>query len=895
MAFADGGPRTVFTETEPNGTKAQANAFTVVDGDMITGTSTSSSGVGLDYFKVKTGPLPLGVYRHRFVITTNGSSGHVGTIHGLSQSGGVINPSSNVIVQMSVLTTSPQRFNQWYGFGKEEEIYYRVYGASYTTQPYMATMSTVPVAVTNVPGSFNAGSITITTDGQGHTTDTDLWVYDENLNAIVDYGNDDIDGGIYRSRLTRTYAAGTYYLAVSNSNFANNLASPADDAYRGGVVMDFANAAANSSASFPLSVSFSITDSTLVPVAVSSSKSDAFDINWFRFVVGTPPTGACCRGATCTMETEAGCVSTGGTFMGLTVSCTPNPCAGACCFADASCLLVTDAAACTSAGGIYFSGLGTSCEPNLCPRAGDNCINPRLITLPADGLPYVHTDTTCGRGNDYQETCLGEWDGGEDFLYKLVLTEAQCVNISLTGTLDYVGLAVFTACPPGAGCVEYRQSWSAGNPMIRGLDLSAGTYYIMIDTWLNPICTPFTMTITECLFPPHDLCVNAKVITSVPYNDSGLDSDWYLATDDPVGPSCDYITLPYANNGMWYRHTPAVDCVMGVWVTSEQYSATSIWTGADCSNLTEVYCSVSQPLVYPITGGVTYWILVSVVQDYEPTAAFSVLIDTGPLPNDDCPNAIAVTDGTPAATGYNCLANETDGAEVSCQENSNKDVWYAYQATYTGSVHMNTEGSAQSDTVLSVHASCGGSEIACDDDGGTGSLSSLSFQAVQGVTYYVRVASFYWTCGGFKLNIYYTPGVCCGPDGTCQVTMPAECVTPSIWHSDWTSCQPNLCLQLGACCFEDSHCEQLMQAACTAAGGTSWTMGQACVPNPCPQPCALMGDLNNDTYVNGLDIQGFVGCVLGGGLGCPCGNFDDSNLVVDLDDLTGFIEALLAP
>ena len=63
-----------------------------------------------------------------------------------------------------------------------------------------------------------------------------------------------------------------------------------------------------------------------------------------------------------------------------------------------------------------------------------------------------------------------------------------------------------------------------------------------------------------------------------------------------------------------------------------------------------------------------------------------------------------------------------------------------------------------------------------------------------------------------------------------------------------------------------------------------------CEPNPCP--CPMMGDLDGSGTVDGLDIQGFVHCVLGGGTNCRCGDFVPDG-VVDVNDLPGFIGILV--
>ncbi len=86
------------------------------------------------------------------------------------------------------------------------------------------------------------------------------------------------------SLLTRTLAPGVYYLAITNWNFANNLASPQDDDYRDGNVLDFANAAANSRVDSAINCSFAITD-FLGTHPVSATKANPYDVIWFTFTV----------------------------------------------------------------------------------------------------------------------------------------------------------------------------------------------------------------------------------------------------------------------------------------------------------------------------------------------------------------------------------------------------------------------------------------------------------------------------------------------------------------------------------------------------------------------------------------------------------------------------------
>ena len=305
-AFATNTP-----EVEPNDTKAAANGPVVLlPGDTVSGTSTGTSTTvpGLasaDHFLVKTAAAKTGIYRHRLVLTSS-TAGHAVTIRGLGQVGVAQAPwypnqaigtpnTTDTAAQTGVTTTAPPRMVQWYGFGKEEQLYYRVTGTTATTAPYTATYERQLVTVGEV-GVLNPGFITISTIGQGHTSDTDLWVYDGNLNAIAGWGNDDEAaaatsgvpgtlGTTLQSVLRREYAPGTYYLAISNYNVINSSPSPSDDDYRTGTLLDFAGAILNSSATTNVNVSFSVTDGKNT-FPVSATKTGPFDVLFFRFTVG---------------------------------------------------------------------------------------------------------------------------------------------------------------------------------------------------------------------------------------------------------------------------------------------------------------------------------------------------------------------------------------------------------------------------------------------------------------------------------------------------------------------------------------------------------------------------------------------------------------------------------
>lgn len=293
-------PTATFVEVEGNSNKATANRPELSPGDqggagsVIGGATTGSSTAvttlaSADYFRVRTVPAPLAIYKHQLTLTTR-LPGLGATIRGLSQSDGVINQTSDTALQTSIALPNTDRLSQWYGFGRSEELYYRVTGTSATTDEYRAVYTRTDVVPTDLTAEpFEGPSLTISSVNSS-ILDTDLWVYDESLNAIPGFGNDEAPIGP-QSTLTRDFNPGTYYVAISTFNVANDQPSPTDDDFRNGGVLDFPNALLCTSSSTDANVSFSIAGASGTPRNVVATKANAFDVVWVKFAVSG--TAAC--------------------------------------------------------------------------------------------------------------------------------------------------------------------------------------------------------------------------------------------------------------------------------------------------------------------------------------------------------------------------------------------------------------------------------------------------------------------------------------------------------------------------------------------------------------------------------------------------------------------------
>lgn len=322
-------------EGEPNNSKIQATATPNVPGwgiagDTLTGTTTganSTSGASsLDMFFVETQALAPNIYRHRLVLTTAGAVGHTGVIMGLPDSG---TPSETTTAQISSANTTPPRFNQWYGFGRAEKLYYRVTGTPNTTEPYTATLQTTVVNPVPV-GTYQAGRVTISTRGRGHSTNTEMFLYDAGLNLLRWNDDSPEPATDAQSEIVVELAAGTYYLALSTSSAAIGEARDAYDRATAGARLDFPGGLVReSSTSANVNVAFAITDGVGVSPH-AASLTGPYEIYWATFTV-TGVTGACCLEDTCEVLTAVSCAAVGGEYQGdgstcdLVATYTANP------------------------------------------------------------------------------------------------------------------------------------------------------------------------------------------------------------------------------------------------------------------------------------------------------------------------------------------------------------------------------------------------------------------------------------------------------------------------------------------------------------------------------------------------------------------------------------------
>ncbi len=298
------------------------------------------------------------------------------------------------------------------------------------------------------------------------------------------------------------------------------------------------------------------------------------------------------------------------------------------------------------------------------PGPGVNCGNPMII--PA--IPYAAVGlTTCGNGNTYTSAhaCGSTYMNGEDFIFRYNSPGNECINISLNGTTNWVGVFVYNGCPNvgGTACVAQATNGS-GNPTLNNVTLTAaGNYFILVSTLPPPTCTPFNINITRC--PTGTTCSYSRVIPSLPYSQSGLTTCGF-GNDYNSTHAC---TDPYMNGEDFiFSYTvPGPRCV------DIFTSGTGNWTGLfvmnGCPSTGGTTCVAKNVSIFgnPALTGVllpsagTYYFMVD-TKPLPNCTPFSILVDTcrPPVPCGSNPPSSNGCSFATNITGYSSFCGTTD-------------------------------------------------------------------------------------------------------------------------------------------------------------------------------------------------------------------------------------------
>ncbi|UCD94738.1 MAG: dockerin type I repeat-containing protein [Candidatus Zixiibacteriota bacterium] len=460
------------------------------------------------------------------------------------------------------------------------------------------------------------------------------------------------------------------------------------------------------------------------------------------------------------------------------------PPTGRCCYGDPqapSCDDI-DYESCEALGTMISWDEGLNCTDDPCPTAseGDNCAWPIDVKLPGD-MPYSDLNQyTCGRGNHYDATCLGSYDGGEDIIYWLDVSEACDVDIMLDpkGT-TYTGILIDNVCPAGDPCIAFHKNSGSDPHGITGLHLEPGSYYVMVDTWPSPDCIPdFDLTITAAdLGDPGDNCLNPLSVK--------LPDDYGVVFTDSTcgrGNNADATCLYSYDNGEDIFYLIDVSTAIDVDITLDPkgtdhpgmvISAGCPATSSDC--IVKATTSGTGPLMIEnlhLEAGLyylqidSYEYYVSCLPEFDLTFAQAA----GGPENDDWDKALAIGYETDLEFSTNAASFDGPGG---CQTAPN--VWYCFTATEDAVVTATLCGSGY-DTKMALYDGCGdpasSTELDCNDDSPCDKAralqSTITFSAVTGSSYLIEVGGYSSNTGTGILNVFPAPVFDCPEEASAE-------------------------------------------------------------------------------------------------------------------------------
>ena len=270
---------------------------------------------------------------------------------------------------------------------------------------------------------------------------------------------------------------------------------------------------------------------------------------------------------------------------------------------------------------------------------------------------------------------------------------------------------------------------------------------------------------------PNDVCANAAPLSP------GLNSGTTVCASPGAAPVC--FGFAAGASDVWHSFTPTQNCSFSVALTGSGGDSLAVYSGS-CSSLAALACISGQPPLQTIAflgaAGSTYYVRVGETE-YNGIGGFGPFtLDVQcftAASADECAGAAPVFDGInpgapngqPAFGFNNNGATNSAGFSAPCGgPGGHNDVFFHYTSTIDGVVNVRTctpvglSATTLPDSVLSVYdaSACpngGVPPLACNDDS-CGASSSLTFTAVFGASYLIRVASFYsGNTGAFYLTI----------------------------------------------------------------------------------------------------------------------------------------------
>jgi len=360
----------------------------------------------------------------------------------------------------------------------------------------------------------------------------------------------------------------------------------------------------------------------------------------------------------------------------------------------------------------------------LCPvyavPANDLCQNAIAVF---ESTPY--TGNSNGATGSLVSSC--SVNDTADVWHSFTASQSGNYTISLCGSSFDTTLSVYDVC----GGVEMAcndDMCSVYSEVV--VELTAGQTYLIRIAGYNGATGGYLLQVTKRPDPPANDDISGAIEI---FEDISYQGDTSGATGDTYS-SC---AQGYDFYDVWHIFAPPVTTKYSISLCNSAFDTTlSVLDDQG----TEIYCNddfcgTQSKLNVTLTGGQTYYLRIA---GYDGDVGDYLLSITRYLQepiNDLCVNATEVFLDTPY---YGTSIGASGTAVSSCSNKDKLDVWHSFNPSQTGYHTISLCGSSF-DTTLAVYESCGGDELACNDNM-CDTQSETVVWLTTGQTYLIRIA-----------------------------------------------------------------------------------------------------------------------------------------------------------
>jgi hypothetical protein len=401
---------------------------------------------------------------------------------------------------------------------------------------------------------------------------------------------------------------------------------------------------------------------------------------------------------------------------------------------------------------LYTFSASLSTVQNIClqtpppPPGNDLCSGATTITCSTTGLagttvntlPEASTPPVCSGSI----SAYGVW-------YTFV-GNGQTTNVTATPAAGYdLEVVIYSGTCGSLTALNCADNGGAGSAETASVSSTNGTtYYVYVAYFTTGTSTgTFTLSV-NCIAPiTNDNCGSATTFPTIPTDGSCAS----LSNQTTIGATASGVTPTGSCNSnfgtpdddVWYSFVASA--------TSLQLEFTNvsgatdiywqIFSGACGATMTSIRCSDADlgGLLTGLSIGQTYYLrLYSYSSGVSTTQNICIRTQS---PNDDCSGATPLTYCATPVTGN--VLGATESTPAACGTSYYwYDLWYSFIAEATTS-RIRVTGSSGFDAVVEMFDACGGTNLYCRDNNGTGANETINATGLTvGNTYYVRVYAY---------------------------------------------------------------------------------------------------------------------------------------------------------